>query len=116
MGFVWDYPLRDQMTKFPFSDLHSFKDYVVFVRMCAPNQFPVREGVPPEDQWTLDLAFRGLREGLSLAATEKGSRTEFDECSRLVEQAYTHYKSGQRKEGFFALDEAHKLLKRVRTQ
>jgi hypothetical protein len=104
------------MTKFGFNDLHSFKDYIGFVRICAPDQFPVREGVPIEDQWTLDLAFRGLREGLSLAVKEKGTRTEFDECSKLVEEAYAHYNAGQRKEGFFALDNAQKILKRIRTQ
>lgn len=32
--------------KFPFNDLHSFKDYVGFVRMCAPELFPYREGRP----------------------------------------------------------------------
>ena len=58
------------MTNFPFNDLHSFKDFVVFVQMRAPNNFPLREGVPSEDQWTLDLAFRGLRDGLALAVAE----------------------------------------------
>ena len=103
------------MTRFPFNDLHSFKDYVVFVRMCAPNRFPAREGVPPQDQWTLDLAFRGLREGLSQAIEEKGQRNEFDEFSMLVDQAYDHYLAGRRKEGFLTLDQAHKILKKVRT-
>jgi hypothetical protein len=46
---------------FPFSDLHSFKDYVGFVKLCAPDSFLVREGVGPSDQWTLELAFEGLR-------------------------------------------------------
>jgi hypothetical protein len=65
---------EDMMTNFPFNGLHSFKDYVVFVRMCAPDQFPAREGVPGEDQWTLDLAFHGLREGLALVVREKGEK------------------------------------------
>jgi hypothetical protein len=103
------------MTRFPFTDLHSFKDYVVFVRMCAPNQFPPREGVPPEDQWTLELAFLGLREGLSQAVREKGAREEFDQCSRLLGEAYAHYDSGRRKEGFEALDHVHNILKKIRT-
>ena len=62
---------------FPFSDLHSFKDYVGFVKLCAPDDFPSREGVGPADQWTLDLAFGGLRLGLKMAAEEKGERAEF---------------------------------------
>lgn len=103
------------MARFPFNDLHSFKDYVVFVRMCAPNQFPAREGVGPEDQWTLELAFRGLREGLAQAAKEKGERDEFAQCSELVDQAYGRYRLGDRKEGFLALDQVYKILKKIRT-
>ena len=63
----------------------------------------------------LDLAFRGLREGLSQAIEEKGQRNEFDEFSMLVDQAYDHYLAGRRKEGFLTLDQAHKILKKVRT-
>jgi hypothetical protein len=102
------------MTSFPFNDLHSFKDYIVFVRMCAPDKFPPREGLSADYQWTLELAFQGLREGLDLAVREKGSRSEFSECSKLIERAYDHYKAGERREGFFALDEAHRLLKSIR--
>jgi hypothetical protein len=58
--------------RFPFTDLHSFKDYVGFVKLCCPDLFPVREGADPEDQWSLDLAFRGLRLGIDLARKEKG--------------------------------------------
>jgi hypothetical protein len=104
------------MAKFPFNDLHSFKDFVVFVRMCAPDRFPTREGVLPEDQWTLDLAFQGLRTGLSQAVAEKGPRAEFDEFSKLVEDSYLQYKEGRVKEGFTLLEQANKTLKRVRTQ
>ena len=32
---------------FPFTDLHSFKDYVVFVQTYASTKYPVREGVGP---------------------------------------------------------------------
>jgi hypothetical protein len=104
------------MMRFPFNDLHSFKDYVVFVRMCAPSQFPVREGAAPEDQWTLTLSFRGLREGLSRAKEEIGPRDEFDRCAKLVDEAYAHYEAGRRKEGFMALDQVHKILRKIRTR
>jgi hypothetical protein len=102
--------------KFPFNDLHSFKDYVVFVRMCAPNYFPSREGLGEEAQWSLDLAFRGLHEGLELARREKGDRPLFHECNRLVDEAYREYKAGNRREGFVKLEEVNRLLKTVPSQ
>ena len=103
-------------TNFPFYDLHSFKDFVVFVRMCAPDNFPIREGVPPGAQWSLDLAFQALREGLTLSAREKGDRSEFIEASKRIDEAYGHYRAGKKSDGFIALDDAHKILKRIRSK
>jgi hypothetical protein len=104
------------MAKFPFSDLHSFKDYVVFVQMCLPDQFDPRDGYGPEEQWTLDLAFEGLRYGLALAVEEKGERPVFQKCRELVEEAYRHYREGNKRAGFFALEEVSKLLRKVKSQ
>jgi hypothetical protein len=104
------------MARFPFTDLHSFKDYVVFVQTYSPDRFRPREGVGQSDQWTLDLAFEGLRQGLSMAVNEKGELPEFMTCRRLVEDAYGHYQKGQKREGFFILEEVQKLLKKVPSQ
>jgi hypothetical protein len=104
------------MAKFPFTDLHGFKDYVIYVQTYLPDSFPPRQAVGPEDQWTLDLAFRGLREGLALAVKEKGDKPVFHDCERLVEDAYEQYRAGNRREGFFKLEEVNKLLKKVPSQ
>jgi hypothetical protein len=103
------------MAEFPFSDLHSFKDYVGFVRLCAPDQFPKRDGVSPQEQWTLQLAFEGLRVGLNLAVQEKGDLPAFAECRLLFDQACSEYQAGRMKEGYFKMGEAKKLLKKIRT-
>ncbi|HWB59432.1 MAG TPA: hypothetical protein VG733_08070 [Chthoniobacteraceae bacterium] len=101
------------MAQFPFTDLHSFKDYVGFVKLCSPDEFPFRDGASPEEQWTLDLAFKGLRFGLALSVKEKGERPAFEECRRLVEDAYKHYRDGDKRQGFFALEEVCKLLRKI---
>lgn len=98
---------------FPFSDLHSFKDYVGFVKVCAPDRFPSREGIGPKDQWTLDLAFEGLRLGLRMAVEEKGEREEFRKGTALVEEAYAAYRDGRMRDGFFKLEELQKLLRKM---
>lgn len=104
------------MAKFPFTDLHSFKDYVVFVQTYAPNRFRSREGVAPTDQWTLDLAFDGLRLGLRLAAQEKGDLPALATCWGLVDEAYDHYREGRVRDGFLKLEEIQKLLKKIPSQ
>ncbi len=99
-----------------FSDLHGFKDYIIFVSTCAPNRFPKRDHRPPEEQWTLDLAFAGLRYGLQLTAAEKGELPILAVCRQLVEEAYAFYREGRRREGFFKLEEVAKLLKAIPSQ
>ncbi len=101
---------------FGFTDLHSFKDYVGFVKLCARTISLCEAGVSPNDQWTLDLAFEGLRLGLRMAIEEKGERKEFTQSKSLVEDAYAAYRDGQVRDGFFKLAELEKLLRRVPSQ
>jgi hypothetical protein len=102
--------------RFGFHDLHSFKDYVGFVKLCAPELFPPRDGYGPNEQWTLDLALEGLRLGLKMAVQEKGKRVEFSESCRLVEEAFDAYKSGDVRLGFMKLEQVQKLLNKVPSQ
>ncbi|HTW93402.1 MAG TPA: hypothetical protein VMD30_01325 [Tepidisphaeraceae bacterium] len=98
------------MVKFPFTDLHSFKDYIVFVQVGLPNRFPLRERLGPDEQWTPDLAFEGLRYGLRLAMEKEGENAVFLKCQELVEEAYKLYGSEDVRGGFFKLEEVQKLL------
>src|SRR5258708_1730462 len=93
------------MTGWHFHDLHGFKDYVAFVRLCSPDEYPT------DEQWTLELAFEGLRYGLALTAQEKGELPVLDVCGNMVEAAYAHYREGRMREGFFKLQEMEVLLK-----
>lgn len=101
------------MASFPFNDFHSFKDFVVFVKICSATRFPQREGALAKTPWTLDLAFEGLRLGLSMAVRENGARQEFAESGRLVDEAYEAYKAGDVRSGFNKLEQVQKLLSKV---
>jgi hypothetical protein len=106
------------MAKFPFTDLHGFKDYVVFVQICAPDQFPRREGLAEADQWSLDLAFEGLRQGLALVEREKDGQYQAtaSKCRELMEAAYAEYSAGQRKPAFLKLEDVRKMLNKIPSQ
>lgn len=99
--------------EFPFSDLHSFKDYVGFVKLCAPEDFPLRDYGVPADQWTLESAFDGLRYGLRIALNEDGMRDIFALGAVLVDEAYDAYRNGRLRDGFLKLEELQTLLKRI---
>jgi len=51
-----------------------------------------------------------------MAVEEKGPKPVFEQCRQLLEQAYQHYKAGERREGWYLLEEVRKLLRKVRTQ
>ena len=104
------------MTHWHFQDLHGFKDFVGFVRLCSPDSYPVRPGLGPNEQWTLDLAFEGLRHGFELTAIEKGELPVLEACRKMTEEAYAHYREGRIRDGFFKLQEMEKLLKKLRSQ
>ena len=40
--------------KFPFTDLHSFTDYVIYAQTYLPNHFPPREGAGPDEEWSME--------------------------------------------------------------
>lgn len=101
---------------FGFSDLHSFKDYVVWVQTGASTSFPVEDWAGPDNQMTLDRAFEGLRLGLTMAVEKEGEREEFTRGRALVEEAHAAYRDGNVRDGFFKLEELQKLLKKVPSQ
>ncbi len=93
---------------FSFHDLHSFKDFVATVIVCAPDQFIY--------EMDLDQAFTGLRYGLDITAKEKGESPHLEQCRHLVEEAYPEYKAGRIREGRTKLEEMEKLLRKFRSQ
>lgn len=104
------------MKNWGFHDLHSFKDYAGFVRLCAPDEFPVEDFLPPEEQMMLDRAFDGFRYGLNLTGRELGELPVLVRYRNMVEEAYQHYCGGRMREGFFKLQEMENLLKKVPSQ
>jgi hypothetical protein len=105
--------MQHRQASFPFSDLHSFKDYVGFVKLCAPDSFPHREGVSASDQWSLGLAFEGLKLGLELAAQGGAKASALAECQGLFSTAYEQYVAGNLKEGFGAMAAAQRVLRKL---
>ena len=101
------------MASFPFNDLHSFKDYIGFVKLCSPDLFPDREGVGQDEQWSLPLAFQGIREGFAFLPSK---RELLDVCDQLTESAYMAYASGDTRNGYALLDEMHRKIKGLRSQ
>jgi hypothetical protein len=104
------------MQKWHFTDLHSFKDFVVFVQLCAPDNFPPREGVPHSEQWTLALAQEALEHGLRIAASEGVNESVLSECKGHFDKAFGYYRAANLHDGFKSMESALRILLRVPTK
>jgi len=105
-----------QQRHWHFSDFHAFKDYVGFVKLYAPDQFPPREGGPESEQWTLALAYEGLLHGLQLAASEGVHNSVLSECRTLFDTAFEYYRADNLRDGFKSMEAAQRSLRRVPSQ
>lgn len=76
-------PDIDPASSFGFSDLHGFKDFVVFVLSCAPDLFPEEDWLPANQQMNLERAFIGLRFGLDIIRKEVGESPLLERCRQL---------------------------------
>ena len=105
-----------QQRQWHFSDLHAFKDFVGFVKLCAPDQFPPRDGVPEAEQWTLALAHEGLEHGLKIAASEGVNESVLSECRALFDKAFEYYRAANLHDAFKSMEAAQRILRRVPSQ
>jgi hypothetical protein len=98
---------------FGFTDLHGFKDFVVEVIAGAPDDFMEMDWLNRDEQLNLDRAFEGLRYGLDLSETEKGTSETIAQCRQLVEESYAEYRAGRDAEGQRRLEEVDRLLYQI---
>lgn len=113
---MFPFPSFDPQEYFEFTDLSEFMDYLGFVIVCVPVDFPWEDWRSAEDQMNLDRAFVGLKYGLDLAAKEKGESALLQRCRKLVEESYVEYKAGRDHAGQLKLEEMEKLLLALPTE
>jgi hypothetical protein len=109
-------PESDPAQYFGFRDLHGFKDFVVYVFMCAPEMFPEDDWRGPDEQMNLERAFVGLRYGLELSVKERGNCDTLAACRELVEFAHADYVAGRDHAGQLKLEDVDRLLKKMPTR
>ncbi len=106
-------PESDPATYFGFTDLHGFKDFMGYVILCAPDEFPNDDWLKPEDSMNLDRAFVGLRYGLDVTESELGETEVISTCRLLVEDAYAEYQAGRDLNGQQKLEQMDEMLRRL---
>ena len=101
------------MAKHWCENLGELIDFIAYVVLYGPNEFPKREWVKPEEQLNLDRAFEELRYGLNRATEEVGEVPAISTARTILEEAYTHYREGRINPGAWKLQEMSQLLEKI---
>lgn len=69
-------------------------NHIAYVLAYAPDRFPHRDFLAPDQQMTLDRAFEQLRAGAVLAYPEDAYSAKRAKLFGLLDRSYAEYKSG----------------------
>lgn len=78
--------------------------------MCAPDKFPVRDFLPPEDQLTLDSAFEELNRGLHHLEKAIANQDSMPRIRALLDESLSLYKKGEKIQGAHLLQDLEDML------
>jgi len=80
-------------------------DFIGYVVLCAPNAFPARDYLKPEEQMNLDRAFEELAEGVRLVERDFPNADQQRGLSALLAQSHEAYRSGDEVSGAHLLQD-----------
>jgi len=92
------------------TDIDSLYDFIGYVVLSAPDQFPRRDYLPQDGQMTLDRAFAELRSALSLTELDAASEEERQTLLSLLEQSLAAYRKGDALIGAHLLQDFQDLI------
>lgn len=92
-------------------DIDSFYNFIGYVVLCAPDQFPVEDYLPPDGQMNLERAFVELSKGVEMATVD----SPVDDVRRtnlqgLLAQSLAAYKNGEDVKGAHLLQEMERMV------
>jgi hypothetical protein len=91
-------------------DIDSLYDFIGYVVLCAPHQFPVRDYLPPDAQMNLDKAFDELRRGIDLIEPDMADDAKRKHLGSLLDQALVAYRAGDELKGAHLVQDFQDLI------
>lgn len=76
------------------NNIDSLYDFIGYVVLCAPNNFPNEDYLPPDDQMSLEKAFGELKDAVELIDSEVAPSRKREHLYGLLDQALAAYRSG----------------------
>lgn len=77
-------------------DLDSLYNFIGYVVLRAPDQFPREDYLRDDEQLTLEKAFEELRTGVQFVQAESPERQISSELQGILDQSLALYRAGER--------------------
>ncbi len=94
-------------------DINSFYDFIGYVVLSAPDQFPREDYLGPDEQMTLDRAFDELRQGIAFVELDFPGADRDRGLSALLERSLASYRNGDIVAGAHTLQDFQDLIFKV---
>ena len=69
--------------------------HIAYVLAYAPDRFPYRDFLPDDQQMNLELAFKQLRQGVTIAYPDIAFADKRASLNGILDQSYAAYKAGE---------------------
>lgn len=76
-------------------DINGLYNFIGYVVLCAPDNFPVRDYLTADQQMTLDRAFAELRHGVKLVMADAPDLPRINDLESVLDEALGLYRSGE---------------------
>ncbi len=91
-------------------NMDALYDKIGYVVVCAPDKFPYRDFLPPEEQSTLELVFEQMRGAISIIDPSIATPETLPRIKSLLEESYEAYHSGDDLRGAHLLNDWSTLI------
>jgi hypothetical protein len=85
-------------------------DFIGYIVLCAPDQFPKEDFLAPEDQLSLEKAFVALQEAIGLIDPEVAPPKKRVLLSNILEESLAAYRRGDDVKGAHLLQDFRDLI------
>jgi exonuclease VII small subunit len=92
------------------TDLNSFRDFIGYAVLCAPDDFPEEDYLQPDEQMNLERAFEELRNALNLVKPSKLNDAKRRDALSLLEESLNSYRSGNDIKGAHLLQDFQNVI------
>lgn len=95
--------MANQMRRIVSTD--SLYDFIGYVVLCAPDDFPYEDYLPKDDQMTLQRAFHELHESIGLLDPRVTPPEKREMLAALLHQSLAAYERGEQRQGAHILQD-----------